>query len=246
LKALILILFLYSCSTVQRPGDTVIVAPAPVDPIVVAPIEPPSATPALGQKIKIWATMYYAKEVQARSSGVPLRNMSDQVIGPFLSSSDWCNGAIEGTVVVGGETYNYAGVKSPVQASCSHKPSERVRWKKSPFKYGIGNRNNPLIPFVTIACDQGTVGGSKKWLNGSYMKFGQKIFIPNAKGAALPDGSKHDGIFICGDTGGAITGNHIDVFIGVVSGGLQGALRVNPFNFIESSASKTFDAYLVD
>jgi 3D (Asp-Asp-Asp) domain-containing protein len=77
------------------------------------------------------------------------------------------------------------------------------------------------------------------------MKFGTKIYIPDAQGAILPDGSKHNGIFECGDTGGAITGNHIDVFIGAVKGGNSEAMQVNPFSFIKSNSSKTFKAYVI-
>lgn len=193
----------------------------------------------------LWATYYYMKEVEASSSGVPIRDMNNQIIGPKLDADIWCKAAIEGTVKVNGKVYNYAGTKSPKQANCSHRASSKVRWKVSPFEFGIGNRNNALIPFKTVACDQGTVRNSKRWVNGQYMKFGAKIYIPEASGTILPDGTKHNGIFICGDTGGAITGNHIDVYLGGVKGGNAGAMQLNPFKFIKSRSSGTFKAYII-
>lgn len=49
----------------------------------------------------------------------------------------------------------------------------------------------------------------------------------------------HDGYFFAGDTGGAIKGEHIDVFSGV--------LISNPFpNFVDKNENFRFDAYLVE
>lgn len=188
-----------------------------------------------GKDVTLWATYYYAKAVKAVAVGVPLRDMADKVIGPKLDPRTWCLAAIEGTVIVDSQTYNYAGTKSPAQTSCPvHRPSEKVRWVKSKYPFGVGNKGNALIPFKTIACDQ------------SVFKYGQRFFIPEAKGAKLPDGTSHDGIFECGDVGGAIKGNHIDVFIGAVSGGNEGAMSINPFSFIKSKSSGTLKAVLID
>ena len=48
----------------------------------------------------------------------------------------------------------------------------------------------------------------------------------------------HDGYFFAGDEGGAIKGNHVDVFIGT-------HLEAPFFPWIGSNQSKTFDAYVV-
>jgi hypothetical protein len=49
----------------------------------------------------------------------------------------------------------------------------------------------------------------------------------------------HDGYFYTADTGGAIKGNHIDVFGGVFTR--------NPFpDFIKSDASQTFEAFRIN
>lgn len=185
--------------------------------------------------VQLWATLYYSKEVKASSTGVPLRDMSGKVIGPKLNNKTWCLAAIEGTVRVSGVTYNYAGKTGSSQADCgsSWRSSEKVRWSISQFQFGKGNKDNPLVPFYSVACDQ------------TKFKFGQRFFIPEAKGVKLPDGSTHTGIFSCDDVGGAIKGNHIDVFIGTVVGGLSGALQVNPFTFVKSTSSGLFKAYLL-
>jgi len=56
----------------------------------------------------------------------------------------------------------------------------------------------------------------------------------------MPDGSEmiHDGYFFAGDTGGAIKGDHIDVYIGVA--------EHNPFSWIRSSRNGTFAAKLIN
>jgi hypothetical protein len=209
---------------------------------------PEAAGPDLGGAVpvRLWATVYYLLDADpVEQDGVPLRNMTDEVIGPSLAERTWCAAAIEGSVRIDGATYNYAGVRDPRQADCSHRPSERVRWTISRFPYGTGSRNNPLVPYKTVACDLGTVRGSEPWLNGVYPPFGTRIFIPEAVGTELPDGRTHDGIFTCGDIGGAITGNHIDVFVGAVRGGTREALRKNPFSFVSSNPEQSFEAFVL-
>jgi hypothetical protein len=48
----------------------------------------------------------------------------------------------------------------------------------------------------------------------------------------------HDGYFFAGDTGGAIKGNHIDVFTGTDDN--------HPFEFVKSTAKHANDAYIVE
>lgn len=197
-------------------------------------------------EVKLWATRYYTYEAVAvpGSGGIPLRDMQDRVIGPSLSERDWCAAALEGTVRVDGRTYNYAGVKSPPQADCAYRPSRTVRWVLTQYPLGLGSNDNPLVPYRTLACDQGRVVGSTPWLNGGYARFGQRIYIPAAEGTLLPDGTVHDGLFTCGDIGAPITGNHVDVFIGPARGE-QDAARRDPFNFIGSRPSALFTAYVL-
>ncbi|MCF7778971.1 hypothetical protein GLP59_15180 [Sulfitobacter sp. M220] len=207
----------------------------------------PTVNLADATKVDLWATRYFTFLADPTSSGnsVPLRNMNDSIIGPSLSSRDWCLAALEGSLTISGRTYNYAGTADPRQADCAfHRPTERVRWERTQFEFGVGNRNNPLVPYRTIACDQGVVRDSTPWINGGYATFGQEIYIPRAVGVSLPDGTTHDGIFTCGDIGGLITGNHIDVFIGPARGESD-ASQIDPFDFTKGAREATFEAYVL-
>lgn len=198
----------------------------------------PVSVPASGARtMYLWATFYYSKVLAdtKNNNDVPLLDMSGNRLGPTLTQKDWCLAGIEGTACIDGVTYNYSGRTGKPQTTCSHKATETVRWKKSPFKYGIGNKNNPLVPYVSIATDQ------------SVIPYGSKVFIKEAVGIKyFLDGQEmiHDGFFRADDVGGAIKGNHIDVFIGNVEGGLIGAEKQNPFSFIKSSSNKTFIAVI--
>lgn len=212
------------------------------------PSEPLSVDLSEATPVEVWATHYYAIEVDSvhGGTGVPLRDMSDAVIGPSLSALDWCRAAIEGSVRVDGKVFNFADTRDPRQASCpAHAPSERVRWQVTLHEFGTGSSNNPLVPYRTIACDLGTVSGSQAWVDGGFPAFGQKLFVPAAQSVRLPNGEMHDGIFTCGDIGGAITGNHIDVFIGGVRGGEAAAREKDPFDFVRSSPDHTTRAFLL-
>jgi len=86
-----------------------------------------------------------------------------------------------------------------------------------------------LVPYRTMAVDPGTI------------PFGSVIYVPAARGRPirLPNGEYriHDGYFFAADRGGAIRGNHVDVF--------SGGDRDSALPFVHSRASATFDAYLV-
>ncbi len=68
-------------------------------------------------------------------------------------------------------------------------------------RYGLASNGCPLIPYRTIAVDP------------HFVKVGSKVFIPQLKGARLPDGTIHDGMFIAADRG-HFRGAHVDVFTG--------------------------------
>jgi 3D (Asp-Asp-Asp) domain-containing protein len=72
-------------------------------------------------------------------------------------------------------------------------------------RYGITARGCPADPYRTVAVDP------------KFVKLGSKIYIPELKGTILPDGTKHDGIFIANDRG-AFRGAHVDIFVGVGPG----------------------------
>mgnify|MGYP003677004486 CR=1 FL=1 len=198
-----------------------------------------------GTPVMVWATMYRLVDGRPSSGGVPIRAMNGREIGPAVARRDWCDGALAGSMRVSGQVYNFAGVTGGAQANCPHDPSERVRWQPSSFPYGTGSRSNPLRPFRTIACDLGWVDGSRPWVPGGYPEFGQQLYIPAADGVVLPDGTVHDGIFTCEDTGGAVTGNHIDVFLGPMEGRMAEVIAQNPFDFISHGQNRTFEAILL-
>lgn len=175
------------------------------------------------KKVTLWATWYNAPSFTQDSKGVHVRDIKGKSLGVKLSRKDWCNLAMEGTGFIDGKTYNYAGTSNAYKVKCQHSPSGRVKFYVTNFSYGVGNKNNPLVPFYSVACDQ------KKF------KFGQEFYVPDAVGTMLPNGTKHDGYFKCGDVGGLIKGNHIDVFIGKAT--------KNPFSFIKSTSRGTFKAY---
>jgi 3D (Asp-Asp-Asp) domain-containing protein len=70
------------------------------------------------------------------------------------------------------------------------------------MRYGITARGCPAEPYRTVAVDP------------KIIKLGSQIYVPELKGTVLPDGSKHDGIFIANDRG-RFRGAHIDVFVGL-------------------------------
>ena len=79
------------------------------------------------------------------------------------------------------------------------------------YPTGLGSRNNPLTPFISVAISD----------KNPDLKFGSRIYIPKADGIPLPDGGKHDGIFTVDDTGKGIVPNQLDVFIFVKKNWLE-------------------------
>jgi 3D (Asp-Asp-Asp) domain-containing protein len=57
-----------------------------------------------------------------------------------------------------------------------------------------------------------------------FVKLGTMISIPQLKGARLPDGTIHDGIFVANDRG-HFRGSHVDLFIGLGTKGARPFIR---------------------
>ena len=76
------------------------------------------------------------------------------------------------------------------------------RFRITKSRYGRTARGCPADPYRTVAVDP------------RFVKLGSKIYIPELKGTILPDGSKHDGVFVANDRG-AFRGAHVDIFVGV-------------------------------
>jgi 3D (Asp-Asp-Asp) domain-containing protein len=194
---------------------------------------------------QLWATQYYVHYAEAtNANGHALLDMNGNSFGVNLSESDWCFGGVEGTIQVKDSsgkmrTYNYAGRGKDLQVDCSKyfkspliKPEAigRTRYAYARGEFGDGVKGLVLVPFRTIAVDT------------TFYPIGSVVYIPAARGLEieLPSGKKvlHDGYFFAGDIGGAIKGNHIDVFTGVY--------RKNPFpNVVRNKSSATFPALTV-
>lgn len=203
-----------------------------------------------GKELTLWATHYYIHQAQAAVDGYPLLDVAGNSLGVSLSLTDWCLGAVEGTVRVTQEdrppqTFNYAKRAETAQVDCSaivpNLPEEsrkdlgRTRFEvtQGPFGTGYKAGDSPpllLVPFRTIAVDPKVI------------PIHSVVYIPDARGTVitLPNGKRleHDGYFYAADTGSAIECHHIDVF-----GGIE---RSNPFpSFIKSQPEGKFTAFIV-
>lgn len=204
-----------------------------------------SATNTRTTPVTLWATYYYVHQAQSVSNGYPLLSASNVPLGPTLSKRDWCYAALQGTVVIPNDrgvptTYNFTGRSSRAQVDCSAffsslsaatiQAMSRARFVVATAPYGYGTNGFQLVPFRTIAVDR------------TRIPIGSVVYIPQARGitVTLPSGESfvHDGYFYAADVGSAIRGNHIDVFVGTA--------ERNPFRFITSRASGTFQAYVVE
>jgi len=69
------------------------------------------------------------------------------------------------------------------------------RWRETPWApYGLGNRSNPLVPWVHCAADQ------------RLHPYGSRVIVPAFAGGKLPDGRVFDGRMRVADVGAAIQG----------------------------------------
>lgn len=187
------------------------------------------------EPLSLWATYYYVPLARHEPTGFPLRAMDGAALGVRLAHRAWCDAAMEGTVRVElGDgtvrTFNYAGTGADLAVDCTpffprHRAIGRSRFTLARGPHGDGVQGMVLVPYRSIAVDPTTIA------------FGSVIFIPRARGTGidLPSGQRatHDGFFFAADRGGAIRGNHIDVFVGA---------GPNPFRFVGRG---NFDAYLI-
>lgn len=201
---------------------------------------PEPAKSDLGQTYKLWATYYYLPEIEEDSGNIPLRDMKGQELGPRLTLRHWCDTAMEGSVKINFKngdikTFNYHGTTNDYFVDCKsifpkHTGIGKTKFREANGVYGDGLDDYILSPYRTLATD------------GAYIKPGTALYIPKARGAkiTLPSGRviTHDGYFFAADKGGAIKGNHVDVYIGV-------SKKATFFPWIGSSESKTFEAFIV-
>lgn len=207
--------------------------------------EPATLSPALS----LWATQYYVHQAMdtADGGGIQLTDDDDAPLGVALGHADWCDAALEGTVTIDSQgevsTYNYSDRKRKNLVDCSKRFKSLSKATvtalghttfaevPSDAPYGLGAKPSyRLVPGRSVAVDR------KKF------SLGTVFYIPALRGKTfeMPDGTKkpHDGYFMAVDVGGAIKGDHIDVFTGTMTS--------NPAPMVITSTPKgTFAAHVV-
>jgi 3D (Asp-Asp-Asp) domain-containing protein len=188
---------------------------------------PPPLPEAVLRTVAFWATSYFTYEASEQGGNVLLLDMRDRPLGVTVSRRDYCYGAMEGTLVVNGRTYNYAGTRETHYVDCSPYFQNKLgytRFREAIGPFGDGTDGFVLVPYRTIASDR------------TCLELGTVLHIPLAVGHSLPGGSQHDGYFFVGDVGGAIKGNHLDVFNGK---------QDVAFDFVRSQESPLFEAHII-
>jgi len=94
--------------------------------------------------------------------------------------------------------------------------------------FGLAAPGYKLIPYRTVAVD------------GKRIKLGAVLYLPALVGVRLPSGEVHDGFVFAHDIGQGITGNRIDVFVGVEDD------LDNTFTRAGRLAAKSIPIYQVD
>lgn len=222
------------------------------------PIPSPSLEPQselkLGKKLSLWATAYFSPHIKSNpNEKYCLEDKNNKCISPKIRHDQMCFIQMQGSGKIDNKFFTFSGRSRKTRFEPCYRygqstpsgynvwsASNQVRFSHNKnTEYGKGSFDNELVPFLSIACP-------KKYKNLT------KFFIPAAKGVKLPNGEIHDGIFRCDDRGGAIKGNQIDVFIGLVDmrtnwkmNDWARAARSNPFKFVKSSKEHTFNAYEV-
>jgi 3D (Asp-Asp-Asp) domain-containing protein len=107
--------------------------------------------------------------------------------------------------------------------------TRRARFQPFHHPQACDVRTIPLMAFRTIAVDRERI------------KMGTVLYIPSLRGRTFWNNGEiftHDGYVIASDTGGAIEGNHIDMFVADAN--------VKPFpDLVRSNPHYTFEAYTV-
>lgn len=207
------------------------------------------ATADLGNKLDLWATWYNMPTVRAaeatEASAVPLMGLRNSAISAPLAREDWCNAAMQGSVWVEGAdgkptAYVFIDDKGPTQdINCDAQfgdlsdgiknATKRARFAAFHHPKGCDVRPIPLMAYRTIAVDADRI------------PMGTVLYVPALRNHGFWANGElyvHDGYLVASDRGGAIKGNHIDLFIG--------ERDAPPFpDVVKSHAGATFEAYVV-
>lgn len=142
-------------------------------------------------------TLYYVAEVStAKKGGVTgkVQTADGKWIKYRVSPADHRQANMQGTVV-STEPDGKRIVSSIVRIGV---------WKDLPDGWrGRGNRQNPLVPYRSVAADQ------------KIYPYGSRLYLPSVDGYKTPDGQTLDGYFWVADVGGRIKGRlRFDIFVG--------------------------------
>ncbi len=209
--------------------------------------EPGDAALTAKKKTKLWATYYHMPTVRPSWTSVaakPLIDRKGNAVSPPLAIKDWCDAAMQGSIWVDNgkdapTAYMYVDSGGPEQVACDRyfgdlsggikSATRRARFQPFHHPKACDVRNIPLMAFRTIAVDRDRV------------KMGTVYYVPKLRGKTFwSDGElfTHDGYLIASDTGGAIEGNHIDMFVDDAD--------VDPFpDIVRSNSRSTFEAFVI-
>jgi 3D (Asp-Asp-Asp) domain-containing protein len=210
--------------------------------------EPAEAELLAKKKTKLWATYYHMPTVRPSWTNVaakPLLGRNGSPVSPPLSTEDWCNAAMQGSIWVHNgkdkpTAYMFVDARGPEQVVCDKyfgelstrikSATRRARFVEFHHPQACDVRVIPLMAFRTIAVDREKI------------KMGTVMYVPKLRGKTFWNAGEfftHDGYVIASDTGGAIEDNHIDMFVADAA--------VDPFpDIVRSNPRGTFDAYFVD
>jgi 3D (Asp-Asp-Asp) domain-containing protein len=163
----------------------------------------PSATPPLNVAViqqPLRASLYYTALQSDYAAGADTEFLTrDGSIIAKVSGAFAAKAAIEGSAKLDdGRLINVDGVVSGVR-----------RWKVVNSAFGLDAVGCSLVPMRSAAVDRTAV------------PLRTKLFLPETVGLALPSGGQHDGIWYAVDTGSAIQGDRIDLFVGAGLASMQ-------------------------
>jgi 3D (Asp-Asp-Asp) domain-containing protein len=197
--------------------------------------------------MKLWATYYHMPTIDVtdiKATGTPLLGKNGKPISPALSTRDWCDAAMQGSIRIsnpGGDPtgYMFVDADGPEQLNCDSHFGELSEGIKAATRHArfvafhhpkaCDVRAIPLMAFRTIAVDPDRI------------PMGTVLYVPSLRGQGFwMDGQlyAHDGYVVASDRGGAIKDNHIDMFVSDAASA--------PFpEVVSSSPRDTFKAFVV-
>src|SRR5262249_3262285 len=130
---------IFSASACATASSTVPVASAPTSRISIDEHQLPEPDLSASRRLTLWATYYSIPRVRAvESGGYPLLDREGRALGPSLSTRDFCDAAMEGTVQIRSRgrwrTYNYAGTGPSAQVDCSDRYPRNQAIGRSRFR----------------------------------------------------------------------------------------------------------------